>query len=471
MSTLIWLGLRAFVFSLILTPIVRDIFRIFDIVDRPDCSRRTHAYPIPRVGGIAVFISYLLASYLTPELRHDSSLSLVARLLPAILIIFTTGLIDDFVGLKPWQKLVAETVAASLAYWAGARVMAVAGQPTIGWWGFLVTIFWLVACTNAFNLVDGLDGLAAGIGLVSTLTIFAGAMAEGSTALGIATLPLAGCLLAFLCFNFNPATIFLGDCGSLLVGFLLGCYGVVWSQKSLTTFGMVAPLIAFSVPLLDVGLSVFRRMLRRQPIFSADRSHIHHRLIDRGMSQRRVVLIIYGVCGFASLLALLQRFTNSGYLTSLVVLTLALVAWIGIGYLRYSEFTLMGRIFRARTFQKLFGTQQVIEAFATALQGAHTTEACWEVIRSYYSNLGFAAVRFHVNGVLYRDWPPHVSESEHWTVRIPFGDQNFVELARAFGSEDLHSIVAPIANMLRQTLATRYSEKPREANVRVAATP
>jgi UDP-GlcNAc:undecaprenyl-phosphate GlcNAc-1-phosphate transferase len=462
MGTLIWLGLRAFVFTLILTPITRDIFRVFELVDRPDSSRKTHAYPIPRVGGIAVIISYLLASYFTPALRADSSLSLVARLLPAILIIFTTGLIDDFVDLKPWQKLVAEVLAAALAYWAGARVVTVAGQPTLGWWSFLITIFWLVACTNAFNLVDGLDGLAAGIGLVSTL-------AEGSTALCIATIPLAGCLLAFLCFNFNPATIFLGDCGSLLVGFLLGCYGVVWSQKSLTMFGMVAPLIAFSVPLLDVGLSIFRRILRGQPILSADRSHIHHRLIDRGLSQRRVVLIIYGVCGFAAVLALLQRFTNSYYLTSLVAVALAFVTWIGIGYLRYSEFTLMGRLVRARTIQGLFDTQLVVEEFAVVLFGTKTVEECWDVIRRYYPNLGFAAVRLQANGVFYRDWPSHVIEPDYWTVRIPFGGQDFVELARPFGSEDLHSVVAPIANMLHQTLAKHLLEKPREADVRAAA--
>jgi UDP-GlcNAc:undecaprenyl-phosphate GlcNAc-1-phosphate transferase len=469
MGTLTWLGLRAFVFSLILTPIIRDIFRVFELVDRPDSSRKTHSYPIPRVGGIAVLISYLLASFFTPASRADSSLSLVARLLPAILIVFTTGLIDDFVDLKPWQKLTAETVAAALAYWAGARVVTVVGQPTLGWWSFLITIFWLVACTNAFNLVDGLDGLAAGIGLVSTLTIFVGALAEGSTALCIATLPLAGCLLAFLCFNFNPATIFLGDCGSLLVGFLLGCYGVVWSQKSLTMFGMTAPLIVLSVPLLDVGLSIFRRILRRQPILSADRGHIHHRLIDRGLSQRRVVLIIYGVCGFAAVLALLQRYTSSYYLSLLVVLALVFVAWIGIGYLRYSEITIIGRIFRARTIQGVFDAQLGIERFAVALFGAQTVEECWEIIRRYYPNLGFAAVRLQANGVLYRDWPSHVIERDCWTVRIPFGDRNFIELARPFGSEDLSSTAAPIANMLHQALAKHLMETSREADVRAGA--
>src|ERR1039457_1153432 len=148
MGTLIWLALRAFVFSLILTPIIRDIFRVFDLVDRPDSSRKTHAYPIPRVGGIAVLISYLLASYFTPALRADTSLSLVARLLPAILVIFTTGLIDDFVNLKPWQKLVAEVVAAALAYWAGARVVTVAGQPTLGGGGFFFDLLCVVCCSH-----------------------------------------------------------------------------------------------------------------------------------------------------------------------------------------------------------------------------------------------------------------------------------------------------------------------------------
>jgi UDP-GlcNAc:undecaprenyl-phosphate GlcNAc-1-phosphate transferase len=255
----------------------------------------------------------------------------------------------------------------------------------------------------------------------------------------------------------------------LLVGFLLGCYGVVWSQKSLTMFGMTAPLIVLSVPLLDVGLSIFRRILRRQPIFSADRSHIHHRLIDRGLSQRRVVLIIYGVCGFAAVLALLQSFINSYYLTSLVALALAFAAWVGIRYLRYSEFALMGRLVRARTIQGVFDTQLAIEKFAVALFGAKSVEECWDVIRRYCPNLGFAAVRLQANGVLYRDWPAHVTVPDYWTVRIPFGDQNFVELARPFGSEDLHSIVGPIANMLHQTLAKHLLEKPREADVQAAA--
>ena len=190
-----------------------------------------------------------------------------------------TGLVDDFWGLKPWQKVIGQLVGASLAWWAGVRITGVSGNEIGPIWGFGITVGWLLVCTNAFNLVDGLDGLAAGVGLFATLTIFVSAMIQGNQPLMFATLPLAGCLLGFLCFNFNPATVFLGDCGSLLIGFLLGCFGAIWANKSVTLFSLTAPLMALSLPLIDVLLCIIRRWLRNQPIFSADRGHIHHRLL------------------------------------------------------------------------------------------------------------------------------------------------------------------------------------------------
>ena len=174
----------------------------------------------------------------------------------------------------------------------GVRILSIAGAPTEAWWNIPLTILWLLACMNAFNLVDGLDGLAAGVGLFATLTVFAAAMMQHNMVLAVATFPLAGAMLAFLCYNFNPATIFLGDSGALLIGFLLGCYAAIWSNKSATLLGMTAPLMALSIPLLDVALAIVRRFLRRQPIFTADRGHIHHRLLDRGFTPRRVVLVL-----------------------------------------------------------------------------------------------------------------------------------------------------------------------------------
>src|SRR5688500_4440913 len=273
MNQLWWIGLQAFVFSLVLTPVFRDIFRSYKVVDQPDKKRKVHIYPIPRVGGIAIALAYLLTFFLgwPSDVRAFSrELSLVANIFPAALLIFMTGLIDDFFGLKPWQKLIGQSVAACLACWAGVRIIGISGYLLPDFWSVPLTIGWLLICTNAFNLVDGLDGLAAGVGLFATLTIFSAALLQGNQPLMFATLPLAGCLLGFLVFNFTPATVFLGDCGSLLIGFLLGCFGVIWAEKSVTLLGLTAPLIALSLPLLDVLLCIARRWLRNQPIFAAD---------------------------------------------------------------------------------------------------------------------------------------------------------------------------------------------------------
>src|SRR5207302_8185636 len=129
-----------------------------------------------------------------------------------------------------------------------------------------ITVFWLLACTNAFNLIDGVDGLAAGVGLFATITMLLAALLQNNVPLALATVPLAGALPGFLRYNFNPATIFLGDSGSLLIGFLLGAYGLIWSQKSTTLIGMTAPMMALAIPLLDTGLAIVRRALRGQPI-------------------------------------------------------------------------------------------------------------------------------------------------------------------------------------------------------------
>jgi UDP-GlcNAc:undecaprenyl-phosphate GlcNAc-1-phosphate transferase len=390
MTVLIWLGIRAFVISLVLTPIVRDIFRSYGIVDRPDARRKLHAHPIPRVGGIAIAIAYFGSLYLGGI--HSGPGSLVTILLPSATVVFAVGLIDDFIGLKPWQKFAGQAGAAALSYASGVRMASIGGQQVPEWVALLLTIVWLILCSNAFNLVDGLDGLAAGLGLFATLTMFTAAVLQNNVPFACATLPLAGCLLAFLCYNFNPATVFLGDGGSLLIGFLLGCYGVVWFQKSVTLLGMTAPLMALAIPLLDVSLAMLRRFLRHQPIFGADHGHIHHRLIDLGLTPRRAVLVLYAVCGVAAGLSLLQSFTRSFYVALLVALLFCIVSWIGIRYLSYSEFMLAGRFVRTGEFQRALNTQLAVDAFSAVLSHATDPESCWRAIRQHYRSLGFSAV-------------------------------------------------------------------------------
>jgi hypothetical protein len=273
----------------------------------------------------------------------------------------------------------------ALACVGGVRILSIGGAPTDAWWNVPLTILWLLACMNAFNLVDGLDGLAAGVGLFATLTVFTAAMMQHNMVLAVATFPLAGALLAFLCYNFNPATIFLGDSGSLLIGFLLGCYAAIWSNKSATLLGMTAPLMALSIPLLDVALAIVRRFLRRQPIFTADRGHIHHRLLDRGFTPRRVVLVLYGLCGLAAAFSLLQGVVHS--FSGALLLLFGVFVLLGIQYLGYAEFDLAGRLLFGGDFQRSVSAQLDLRKFRAALVAAGTPAGCWEVIREACGSL------------------------------------------------------------------------------------
>lgn len=461
MKHLLWTGLESFGFAVVLTPIIRDVFRSFKVVDQPDDSRKVHIYPIPRVGGIAIAISYVLAFYLA-RLNGSSTLgqelSVLSRVLPAALLVFATGLIDDFWGLKPWQKLLGQLAAAGLVLSAGVQITDVAGSPVSPMWSAPLTIGWLLVCTNAFNLVDGLDGLAAGVGIFATLTIFAAAVLQGNEPLAFATLPLAGCLLGFLCFNFSPATVFLGDCGSLLIGFLLGCFGVIWTQKSITLLGMTAPLMAMSVPLFDVMLCIIRRWLRNQPIFSADRGHIHHRLLDRGLSPRQAVFLLYGLCGLAASFSLVQSFVNNFYTAGFVVLLFAAVAWVGIHNLHYAEFMLAGRLLRRGEFQRSVSANLKLISFEKAIAKAETLEECWQAVLGAQETFGFAAMRMRVGDVLCENWPLEVAGPDYWIMKVPISHDGYVELARQLHSPVLPMVVVPFIDRLASALSSQLQE-------------
>jgi UDP-GlcNAc:undecaprenyl-phosphate/decaprenyl-phosphate GlcNAc-1-phosphate transferase len=455
--SLLWLGFRAFIVSLVLTPICRDVFRSYGVVDQPD-ARKVHRYPIPRVGGLAIAIAYLLAYVLVrPEEGSPlaQQLSLVWRLLPGAALAFGIGLLDDLFNLRASVKLLGQIAAAGLACVGGVRILSIAGASTNAWWNIPLTILWLLACMNAFNLVDGLDGLAVGVGLFATLTVFTAAMMQHNMVLAVATFPLAGALLAFLCYNFNPATIFLGDSGSLLIGFLLGCYAAIWSNKSATLLGMTAPLMALSIPLLDVALAIGRRFLRRQPIFTADRGHIHHRLLDRGFTPRRVVLVLYGLCGLAAAFSLLQ-----GYLHSLSVALLVLFGLfvlLGVQYLGYAEFDLAGRLLFSGEFQRSVSAQLDLRKFRAALAAAATPAGCWEVIRETCSKFGFHQVRLCLAGEIF-DSSSDDSATPGWTVRVPLSNGDYAVLARPFASPVLPMVVAPFVDSLREILVEKFPE-------------
>ena len=458
MHSLLWLGFRAFIISLVLTPICRDVFRSYGVVDQPDAVRKVHRYPIPRVGGLAIAISYLVAYVLVrPEEGSPlaQQLSLVWKLLPGAALAFGIGLLDDLFNLRAWIKLVGQVAAAGLACVGGVRILSIGGTPTDAWWNVPLTILWLLACMNAFNLVDGLDGLAVGVGLFATLTVFAAAMMQHNMVLAVATFPLAGALLAFLCYNFNPATIFLGDSGSLLIGFLLGCYAAIWSNKSATLLGMTAPLMALSIPLLDVALAIVRRFLRHQPIFGADRGHIHHRLLDRGFTPRRVVLVLYGLCGLAAAFSLLQGVVHS-FSLALVVL-FGLFVLLGVQYLGYAEFDLAGRLLFSGEFQRSVSAQLELRKFRAALGAAATAADCWEVVREAGGKFGFQQARLCLAGEIF-EYSSDDSVAPGWTVRVPLANADYAVLTRPFASSVLPMVVAPFVDSLREILVEKFPE-------------
>jgi UDP-GlcNAc:undecaprenyl-phosphate GlcNAc-1-phosphate transferase len=448
------LGLFGFLLTVIITPLVRDFALRLGIVDHPDESRKLHPTPVPRVGGIAVFISYLLAfgatafGFLKLDLMIPTG-PLSMGLLVAISVVFLTGLLDDIFQLRPWQKLAGQVFAAVLAYQAGVQIHLFRGLP-LQWLSLPCTVLWLIGCTNAFNLIDGLDGLATGVGLFATVTTLIAALTQQNLELAVATIPLVGCLIGFLRYNFNPASVFLGDCGSLSIGFFLGCCGALWGQKSATLLGMVAPVMALSIPLLDVGLSILRRFLRRQPIFGADRRHIHHLLLDRGLTPSRVVMLLYGFCAVAAIFSLLQN-SNSNAFGGLVVVLFCVAAWIGIQHLDYAEFGLATRLIFKGAFRQIIDVQVRLQQFERSLASAATLEQRWQCIRTGCREFGFTGVRLKVHDRTL-EFMPQLLHGAHWQLRIPLPDSQYVNLYRDFESDLEPTVLAGFARILESSL-------------------
>jgi UDP-GlcNAc:undecaprenyl-phosphate GlcNAc-1-phosphate transferase len=445
----------SFLLALILTPVCRNFFRRLGVVDHPDGLRKTHITAVPRTGGVPLFLAYLGALavlILMPASSRyvlETGLPLGLRLFPAVALVFFVGLLDDIRGLKPWQKLAFQLLAACIAFWAGVAIKNVGWMMIPSWLSLPVTLIWLVGCANAFNLIDGIDGLATGAGMFATITILLGALLSNNMPLALATVPLAGALLGFLRFNFNPASIFLGDSGSLTIGFLLGCYGVLWSQKGATILGMTAPLMALAVPLLDTGLSIARRFLRHQPIMSADAGHIHHRLLARGMTPLRTALILYAACGVAASLSLLSSVAKTGF-RGLIILVFCAAAWIGVQHLGYVEFGVAGRMFLGGAFRRHLNDHLAFHSFKQALQAAVSPEERWAVICESCRKFGFTHAELQWDGKCFKETLLETNGNAVWYLDIPVAGGGHLRLARCFGEAEVPTILVPFAESLHK---------------------
>jgi UDP-N-acetylmuramyl pentapeptide phosphotransferase/UDP-N-acetylglucosamine-1-phosphate transferase len=306
--------------AMFLTPIVSRIAKAKGCVDVPGV-RKVHKVPVARIGGIA-FVAAMYAM-VVPVLFLDNTVGAAFRhvqgqltmLLIAGVFMFVVGLVDDLRSVRASIKLLC-LVAASLAVClSGARLQSInvpnCFQLDLGWGSWPVTVLWIVGVSVGMNFIDGLDGLAAGVAAIVCGTIAVFALFTGQIVMAVLMLALLGGLTGFLFFNFNPAKIFMGDGGSMFLGFMLGAGSVVCQAKTATLVGIAVPTLALGVPLLDAAFTMIRRrVLDRRSIFAAERGHLHHRLLDKGLRHRSVVFVVYGVTLLSAgvgLLALIAR--------------------------------------------------------------------------------------------------------------------------------------------------------------------
>jgi len=435
MYSLFFLGFISLGLALVLTPMVRNLAWRYGIVDQPDQERKIHSAPIPRLGGVAIFAAVIGAYGLLLIVRLSSGaivwehFPLILRILPALAVVFGVGLIDDIVTVSPWIRLTAEAVAAIFAWFGGVQIYAINGYSFSGdIVSLIVTVLWIVTCTNAINLIDGVDGLAAGVSLFASATMLIAALLDHNFPMALTLVPLAGALLGFLRFNFAPASIFLGDCGSLTLGFLLGCFGAVWSEKSTTLLGLTAPLIVLAIPLLDIGLAVVRRLLRGQPVFTADNGHIHHKLLSLGLTPRRLLFVVYGICAVGSAASLLLTLSHNQNRDFVLVLV-CLAAWLGLQHLGYNEFGTAKRLVFGGTIRSVLSAQLALEEFEREVNADMTLGQCWDVLCRTCPQFGFSGILFNLDNVN-RQWGEH----RGWQVRLDFPGHGYISVWRESGA-------------------------------------
>lgn len=318
--------LMAFGITLVLTPGVRHLAMKMGVVDRPN-QRKVHKTPMPLMGGLAIFIGFWSTVLLTQPLTREITAFGIGSLL-----ILVSGIWDDSRNIRPVVKLAFQLAAAFVViFYGGLRITFVTSlfgtNPAyLGWLAWPLTLGWIVGLTNAVNLVDGLDGLAAGVSGIAALSIGVIAWMEGFAPVGVLALILGASSLAFLRYNFNPAKIFMGDTGALFLGYSLSVLSIMGLTKMATTVSIFLPILVLGVPIFDTLLAIVRRLVNKTPIFMADKDHLHHRLLAMGLSHKKAVLVVYGVCIFLSLSAIGIALMPTGQaMMAIVLVTLAVL--------------------------------------------------------------------------------------------------------------------------------------------------
>ena len=311
----------ALLISFIATPVVKSIAQMVGAVDVPKDNRRMHNHPIPRMGGLAIFLGFLLSTLIFVPM----SSSMRGMLLGGVIIVIL-GIFDDIYALPALPKLLVQIAAALVAVLHG-NVIQVLSNPnifsenpywTLGSLAVPLSVIWIVAITNAVNLIDGLDGLAVGVATISSLTMLVIAMLVSENVVALMMAALAGGCIGFMPYNLNPAKIFMGDTGSTFLGFVLATVSIQGLFKFYTIISFAVPFLMLGLPLFDTCFAILRRLAKGQSPMAPDRSHVHHRLIDMGFNQKQAVAILYVISAILGLSAVVL--TTSGALKAMVLL-------------------------------------------------------------------------------------------------------------------------------------------------------
>lgn len=299
--------------SLFMTPVAKRLAVKVGAVDIPKDERRVHKKPMPLMGGVAIYASIIVTSLIF--LPVDGTL---ISIIIGGTIIFISGIIDDIKGLSPKAKLIFQIGAAIVLIFGDVKIDALTNPFTkssnlipLNGFAIPITIFWVVGITNTLNLIDGLDGLAAGVAMIASLSFLFVANKFNYIPVMVMSSIVAGSCLGFLPYNFNPAKIFMGDTGALFLGFILAALSIEGVMKSVATIAVVVPIVILGVPIFDTTFAIFRRLLNGRSIAEADKGHLHHRLLKMGFSQKKTVIILYSISAIFGLCAILIAKANS----------------------------------------------------------------------------------------------------------------------------------------------------------------
>jgi UDP-GlcNAc:undecaprenyl-phosphate GlcNAc-1-phosphate transferase len=399
MNTYLSVYLGSTILAIVTTPIVIRIARRLNIVDPPDI-RKIHSKPIPRIGGVAIFVSMI--GLVIPVLFLPDAVGNTLRLLRlkiavvlcAAGLVFFLGLLDDIRGLRVRTKLVFQVVAAMVVCAANIRIESIAVtnwlRLELGWFSWPVTLIWIVGITNAVNLSDGLDGLAAGISAITCGVLAILAVHSGDIVMAVVMLALLGSLTGFLFFNFDPARVFMGDSGSLFLGFMIASASVLCATKTETIVGLALPILALGIPIFDTLFAMLRRFLERRSLFAPDRSHFHHRLLALGFKQRHAVITAYVVTLLVTGLGMLMLFTRNTQtvIVFICILLLLILAFRIVGSVQLSE--TMAAL--KRKYMIFSQKKQEIESFENIelyFRQARIFEQWWQAVCFAADKMGF----------------------------------------------------------------------------------